>query len=142
MATVLNMVGDRVNYLSIALRARGAINALKSLIGAKQGVLPLPNEELRQDLEGVIRSFQAAGAASKLNHKLASEETYSPYEEVQTVDEVMRSFKDKDALSRLQLLLNTGCNELEMRTAIRLFAAIERRALYHYGDPAGTTSGS
>lgn len=130
------MAGERVNYLSVALRARGAIKTLKSLMSMQQGLLALPNPELQEDLGSVINSLRATASPDSGHAKLSLEIQYSRFEEVQTLDEVIRSFTDKHVLSRLESLLKGGCNEDDMRTAIRLFSAIERQALYHYNDPS------
>lgn len=136
MTTSATMAGERVNYLSVALRARGAIKTLKSLISLQQGLLSLPNPDLQQDLASVISSVRATTYSDVGQAKLSSEIQYSRFEEVQTLDEVTKSFKDKDVLLRLETLLKGGCDEDDMRTAIRLFSAIERQALYHYNDPS------
>jgi len=135
------MAGERINYLSVALRARGAIKTLKSLMGARQGVLSLPNTELQQDLQGVVQSLRSLEASEALHAKLSHEVPYRRFEEVQTLDEVSKSFKDAQVLARLEALLSGGCQEDDMRAAIRLFSAIERRALYHYNDPSWAGSG-
>jgi|HubBroStandDraft_6_1064221.scaffolds.fasta_scaffold592210_1 hypothetical protein len=142
MITVTNMPGERINYLSVALRARGAIKTLKSLMNVRQGVLSLPSPELQQDLEIVLRSLRAVDSSKPLHSGLSSEAPYRPFEEVQTLDEVTKSFKDAQALSRLEALLAGGCKQDDLRTAIRLFAAVERRALYHYSDPSWAQSGA
>ena len=131
----------RVNYLAVALRARGAIKTLKSLMSARQGVLSLPNPQLQQDLESVLRSLRAVESSKPLHSGLSSEMPYRPYEEVQTFEEVTRSFRDTQALARLEALVAGGCDQDDMRTAIRLFSAVERRALYHYNDPSWAQSG-
>src|SRR5882762_7589406 len=110
MTTVTNMAGERTNYLSVALRARGAIKTLKSLMSARQGVLSLPNIELQQDLESVLRSLRAVDVSEPVHSKLSNDTPYRPFEEVQTFDEVTKSFKDAQALSRLEALLAGGCN--------------------------------
>jgi hypothetical protein len=141
MEAVSVMSGERINYLSVALRARGAIKTLKSLMNARQGILSLPNPELQHDLNSVVQSLKAIESAEPLHAKLSHETPYRRFEEVQTFDEVTKSFKDTQLLAHLEALLNGGCEENDMRTAIRLFSAIERRALYHYNDPSWAGSG-
>ena len=68
--------------------------------------------------------------------QLSHETPYRRFEEVQTLDEVSKSFKDTQLLSRLEAVLSGGTKQEDMRTAIRLFSAVERRALYHYNDPS------
>ena len=136
METTAIMSGERINYLSIALRARGAIKTLKSLMNARQGVLSLPNAELLHDLESVVQSLKAVESSAPLHAKLSHEAPYRRFEEVQTLDEVSKSFKDSQLVASLEALLSGGCQEDDMRTAIRLFSAMERRALYHYNDPS------
>jgi len=141
METLGSMAGERTNYLSIALRARGAIKTLKSLKSAHQGLLALPNPDLQQDLKSVLQSLKAIESSEPLHAKLSHEAPYLRFEEVQTLDEVSKSFKDAHLLSSLQALLDGGFQPDDMRTAIRLFSAIERRALYHYSDPSWAGSG-
>lgn len=136
MAEATNMAGERINYLSVALRARGAIKTLKSLINARQGVLSLQNSELQQDLASVLLYLRAIESSKPLLSQLSNEAPYRPFEEVQTVEEVTKSFGDSETLSQLDALVAGGCNENDLRTAIRLFSAIEKRALYHYNDPS------
>jgi hypothetical protein len=130
------MAGERTNYLSVALRARAAIKTLKSLMNERQGLLSLTNSDLQQDLKSVVQSLKAIESSEPLHAKLSHEAPYRRYEEVQTLDEVRKSFKDAQLIGRLEALLGGGCQQDDMRTAIRLFSAIERRALYHYSDPS------
>ncbi len=141
MVTATGMVGERTNYLSVALRARGAIKSLKSMMNQCQGILPLPSPELQQDLQSVVQSLKAIESSEPLHAKLSHEAPYRRFEEVQTLNEVSKSFKDIQVLARLEALLNGGCEQDDMRTAIRLFSAIEKRALYHYNDPSWAESG-
>ena len=134
MTSVTVMAGERINYLSIALRARGAIKTLRSLIKADKSV-SAPTDELKHDLEAVVTSLKASDPSAPLHSRLASDVPYARFEEVQTLDEVTKSLKDTQVLSRLEALLQGGYKEDDVRTAIRLFSAVERRALYHYTDP-------
>jgi hypothetical protein len=134
MTMVTTMAGERINYLSVALRARDAIKTLKSL--AKQDrSASTPSKELKHELELVVNSLKAVDPSHPLHSKLSHEGPYTRFEEVQTLDEVTKSFKDTQVLSGLEALLEGGCKEEDVRTAVRLFSAIERRALYHYNDP-------
>ena len=141
METQGAMAGERTNYLSVALRARAAIKMLKSLMNECQGILSLSNSELEQDLKSVVQSLKAIESSEPLRAKLSHEAPYSRFEELQTLDEVRRSFKDAQLLTRLEALLSGGRQHDDMRSAIRLFSAIERRALYHYNDPSWAGSG-
>jgi len=130
------MAGERTNYLSVALRARAAIKALKLLMNEPQGILSLSTSELGQDIKSVVQSLKAIESSEPLHAKLSHEAPYRRFEELQTLDEVSRAFKDTQLLTRLEALLSGRSEQDNMRTAIRLFSAIERRALYHYGDPS------
>jgi len=141
MALSTVMAGERTNYLSVALRARAAIKTLKSLMKARQGLLSLPNAELQEDLNSVVQSLKAIESSGPLHAKLSHEATYRRFEEIQTVDEVRKSFRDAQLLPRLEALLSGGCKQDDMLTAVRLFSAIERKALYHYSDPSWAGSG-
>ncbi len=127
MATT-TMSGERINYLSIALRARGAIKTLKSLMSARQGLLSLPNPELQDDLTSMLRSLKAAESSEALHSRLSEDTPYRRFEEVQTLEEIGKPFRHEHVLARLEALLSGGYQEEEMRTAIRLFSAVERRA--------------
>lgn len=139
--TSIPMSGERTNYLSIALRARGAIKSLKSMMNEVQGALPLPNAQLLEDLRSVVQSLKAIESAEQTRASLSHEAPYIRFEEVQTLDEVAKSLKDERLLGHLEALLSGGCQRDDMRTAVRLFSAIEKRALYHYSDPSWTGSG-
>jgi len=139
MKMVNNMAGDRVNYLSIALRARGAIKTLKSLNSANQRVL-VPEGDLQYYLGDLVNWLKAASSKS-LHSKLSSEATYRRFEEVQTLDEVTKAFKNVQLLPHLEALLQGKCDEEDVRTAIKLSSAIERRALYYYNDPSLAETG-
>lgn len=142
MDLVPAMAGERTNYLAIALRARGAIKMLKSMMNARQNILALPSPELKQDLDSVVQSLRAIECSEPFHSMLSREALYRRFEEVQTLDEVTRSFGEAQILAPLEALLKGGCEQGDMRTAIRLFSAIERRALYHYSDPAWAGSGA
>ena len=70
MGAFAPMAGERTNYLSVALRARGAIKTLKSMMNARQGLLSLPNPELQQDLDSVVQSLKAIESAGPLHSRL------------------------------------------------------------------------
>jgi hypothetical protein len=142
METSAAMPGERTNYLSVALRARGAIKTLKSMMNAGQGLMSLPNSELQQDLDGVVQSLKAIESSEPLHSRLSREAPYRRFEEVQTLDEVSRSFRDAQLLPPLEALLKGGTEQDDMRSAIRFFSAIEKRALYHYSDPSWAGSGA
>lgn len=138
----LPMAGERTNYLSIALRARGAIKTLKTLMSQNQGILSLSNSELEQDLKSVFESLKAIKSSQPLRARLSHEVPYRRFEEVQTLDEVSKTMENAQVLQRLEALLRGGREPDDMRTAIRLFSAIERSALYHYSDPSWAGSGA
>jgi hypothetical protein len=140
MNTVV-MAGERTNYLSVALRARAAIKTLKSLMNESQGTLTLSSSEVQQDLESVVQSLKAIECSEPVQAKLSHQAPYRRFEELQTFDEVSKSFKDAQLLTGLEALLSGGGKPEHMRIAIRLFSAIEKRALYHYSDPSWAGSG-
>lgn len=136
------MAGERTNYLSVALRARAAIKTLKSLMLAQQGLLCLSSTELHQDMKSVADLLRAIEHGEPLQARLSHEAPYRQFEEVQTVDEVSRSFKSAQILAPLEALLGGGSQKEDTRAAIRLFSAIEKRALYHYSDPSWSGLGA
>jgi hypothetical protein len=142
MEPLATMAGERTNYLSVALRARGAIKTLKSMMNAGQGLQSLPNPQLQRDLDSVLQSLKCIESSEPLHSRLSREIPYRRFEEVQTLDEVSRSFGDAQLLAPLEALLKGGSEQDDLRTAIRLFSAIERKALYHYNDPSWAGSGA
>ena len=111
------------------------------MMNARQGLLSLPSPELQQDLRSVVQSLKAIESSEPLQATLSSEVPYHRFEEVQTLDEVSKTFKGAQLLTPLESLINGGCQPEDMKTAIRLFSAIERSALYHYSDPSWMGSG-
>jgi hypothetical protein len=135
MTTGTMTAGERINYLSLALRARGAIQSLKALNASHQPVL-IPSGELQHYLKTLVLSFKSFIGSHPGQSALTSEVPYRPFEEEQTIDEVAALFKGADVVSPLEALLKGACQDDDIRTAIRVCSAVERRALYRYHDPS------
>jgi hypothetical protein len=140
MTTGAMTSGERINYLSLALRARGAIQSLKTLSASHQPVL-IPSGELQHYLETLVLSFKSFNSSRPGQSALAGENPYRPFEEEQTIDEVAALFKGADVVSQLEALLEGACQDDDIKTAIRICSAVEKRALYHYHDPSWSEPG-
>lgn len=126
-------VGERVYYLSLALDARRALNAIRA--AGKGNVRP---EELQDSIRTATQSLEALETNADLYAKL-SPGLYAQYEEIQTLREV-RSLMDPAPL--VQSLNSLLADNVEAPTtenldsARKFFRALESRAMHHYNDPA------
>jgi hypothetical protein len=124
--------GERVNYLSLALQARSAIKRLSSLVPPNE-----PAIELKPALQAALNSLSEATAPQRLYSKLYDEAGFNRFEEIQTVDEVIRALNDPNLKDEIQRVLSgQRYTEQDVRAAVRFFSALENRALYHYDDPS------
>jgi hypothetical protein len=125
-------VGERVYYLSLALDARRALNAIRA--AGKGNVRP---EELQDSIRAATQSLEALSTNADLYAKL-SPDHYVQYEEIQTLREV--SPMDPTLLVQsLKSLLADNVNAPTteaLDSARKFFRALEGRALHHYNDPA------
>jgi hypothetical protein len=123
--------GERLNYLTMALEARRALNALRLCLKSRQRT-----PELTSSLSAATASLEALGAPSDMYAK-HGEAIYSTYEEIKTLQEVRRALNVDDLnLSLKSLLSDDPPKEDTLRMAIRFFTALESRALHHCDDPA------
>ncbi len=125
-------VGERVYYLSLALDARRALNAIRA--ASKGNVHP---EELQGSIRAAAQSLEALLTNADLYAKL-SPDHYVQYEEIQTLREV----SPMDPAPLVQSLKSLLADNLaaptteDLDSARKFFRALESRALHHYNDPA------
>ena len=128
-------VGERVYYLSLALDARRALNAIRA---ASKG--NLRGEELQDSIRAATQSLEALSTNGDLYANL-SPSHYFQYEEIQTLREVMSPM---DPVSLVQSLKSLLADNVEAPTtealdsARKFFRALESRAMHHYNDPASS----
>jgi hypothetical protein len=125
--------GERINYLSLALQARSAIKRLRQL--APGSVL---SPELRSALKAALNSLtEPTPQKGELYSKLYDEDGFNRFEEVQTVEEVLRVLGDSKLKEEIgNVMAGDRYTEEDVRATIRFFSALENRALYHYDDPS------
>ncbi len=124
--------GERINYLSLALQARSAMKRLRLLSATSE-----PAPELKSALQAALKSLTSQKHPEGLYSKLYDEPGFNRFEEIQTVEEVIRVLDDPNLKDRIELILGgqkyTG---EDVRAVIGFFSAVENRALYHYDDPS------
>ena len=126
-------VGERVYYLSLALDARRALNAIRA--ASKGSVRP---EELQDSIRVATQSLEALSANADLYAKL-SPDHYVQYEEIQTLREVISPLDPGPLVQSLKSLLASNVEAPtteDLDSARKFFRALESRAMHHYNDPA------
>jgi hypothetical protein len=126
-------VGERVYYLSLALDARRALNAIRA--AGKGNVRP---EELQDSIRAATQSLEALSTNADLYAKL-SPDHYVQYEEIQTLREVVSPMDSAPLVQSLKSLLADDVNAPTteaLDSARKFFRALESRAMHHYNDPA------
>ncbi len=111
-------IGERVHYLSLALDARRALNAIRA----------------------ATESLEILSTHADLYAK-HSPEHYNQYEEIQILREVSSSLDPEPLIESLKSLLS-GVTERatsnDLMVARKFFRALESRALHSYNDPTST----
>lgn len=128
-------VGERVHYLSLALDARRALNAIRAADKGKERT-----DELRDSIRAATESLEILATHADLYAKL-SPDHYVQYEEIQTLREVSSSLDPESLIRSLRSLLTVGAGKPsteDVSQARRFFRALESRALHHYNDPASS----
>ncbi|MGO9316458.1 MAG: hypothetical protein ACLPXT_12345 [Terracidiphilus sp.] len=124
-------VGERVYYLSLALDARRALNAIRA--AGKGNVRP----ELQDSIRTAAQSLEALSTNADLYAKLSTDH-YVQYEEIQTLREVS-PMDPAPLVESLKSLLADNVNAPTteaLDSARKFFRALESRAMHHYNDPA------
>jgi hypothetical protein len=128
----MTAIGERVHYLSLALDARRALNAIRA---ADKG--NGRTDELRNSIRAATESLEILSTRADLYAKL-SPGHYVQYEEIQTLREVSSSFEPGPPIEVLRSLLSGGEDmptSGDLGLARKFFRALESRALHHYNDP-------
>ena len=126
--------GERIQYLSLALDARQAIEALCSFLETGN-----QSPKLKGSIQDVTSYLEAVNGGGDLYAGLTGPSSFEHFEQIQTLDEVKESFRDKDLVSRLEGVLNAKSDHLKRENAkfaIKFFSKLEGRALHHYNQPA------
>jgi len=125
--------GERINYLSLALLARSAIKRLRLLLPTS-----VPTPELKSALQAALNSLSdPKNPHEGLYSKLYDEAGFNRFEEIQTVEEVIRVLDDPNLKDRIERILKgQKYTDEDIRATIGFFSAVENRALYHYDDPS------
>ena len=124
--------GERINYLSLALQARSAIKRLRVLLPANK-----PTPELRSALRAALNSLSDAKPHERPYSRLYDEAGFNRFEQIQTVEEVIRVLDDPNLKEGIERILKgRKYTDEDVRSTIGFFSAVENRALYHYDDPS------
>jgi hypothetical protein len=126
------IVGDRVHYLSLALDARRALNAIRAVNGGREDL-----SELRDSIRAATESLEILSTHGNLYAK-HSPDHYIQYEQIQTLREASSSIDPGPLLQSLKSLLSTEARApiaADIDSARKFFRALESRALHHYNDP-------
>jgi hypothetical protein len=128
-------MGERVHYLSLALDARRALNAIRAADKSDE-----ETNELRDSIRAATESLEILSSGADLYANL-SPDHYVQYEEIQTLREVSSSFEVGTLVLSLRSLLSGGTGRPsadQIGSARKFFRALESRALHHYNDPASS----
>jgi hypothetical protein len=124
---------DRSRYLSLALDARRAINAIRTVESKGTNL-----QELRHSIGAAAASLEAANSGADLYAHLAPGQCapYRDSDELRAVVEASTAFSSDTLIPSLKSLLKSdepAVSDLEI--ARKFFRALERRALHQYNDP-------
>jgi hypothetical protein len=125
-------MGSNSRYLTLALDIRKLSNALIRLVEDDQD-----NAEIRKSIGHLLDSIENAGQKTTVK-ALRERGTFGQYENVITVNEVIKDDRRVDLIAKLQGVLVFNSPEQRKENAleaIAFFDVIERRALYHYNHP-------
>ena len=127
--------GERVHYLSLALDARRAVNAIRAARKGSEN-----SDELRDSIRAATESLEALSKHTNLyaNH---APKHYVQYEEIQTLREVSSGLETATLIQSLKTLMQENADAplpSDLDAARKFFRALESRALHHYSDPASS----
>ena len=92
---------------------------------------------LAVNLKKVLASLENAGEVTSVK-MLRKRGTFGSYENVVTINEVVRLSNKQDVVDKLTRVINARSKRTRQESAIdaiQFFDALERRALYHYNHP-------
>jgi hypothetical protein len=128
-------MGERVHYLSLALDARRALNAIRAADKGSERT-----DELRESIRAATESLDLLRTHADLYAKF-SPEHYVQLEEIQTLREASSSLDPDSLIQSLKSLLASGEEKPsveDLGLARQFFRALESRALHHYNDPTSS----
>jgi len=130
---MLVTAGERIQYLSLALDARKAIEALCAFLETGERSV-----KLKRSIRDVTNYLQAVQGGGDLYANLSGRSSFEHFEQIQTLDEVKNAFQDKDLVAKLEGVLKPGSSRAQRENAkyaIKFFSRLEGRALHHYNQP-------
>ena len=130
---MLVTAGERIQYLSLAMDARKAIEALCQFLETGERT---PN--LEKAIHDVANYLEAVEGGGDLYANLRADSSFEHFEQIQTLDEVKSALDDKRLVQRLEGVLeapSTRTQRENAKYAIKFFSRLEGRALHHYNQP-------
>src|SRR4051794_14995337 len=109
---MLVTAGERIQYLSLALDARKAIEALCNFLETGER-----STNLRRSIRDVANYLQAVQGKGDLYANLSGRSSFEHFEQIQTLDEVKNAFRDKDLVARLESVLGSGSSHAQRENA-------------------------
>jgi hypothetical protein len=123
---------SRSRYLAFATSVRRLTDSLITLAERDERTLDL---EVR--LKQVLTSLEHINKPTPVK-SLKDRGPFERYENVITLNEVLKATDKDDLIQKLNRVLNSDTKQTRREsalTAIRFFDALESRALYHYNHP-------
>jgi hypothetical protein len=130
---MLVAAGEKIQYLSLALDARKAIEALCEFLETGER-----REGLERSIHDVTGYLAAVQGGGDLYANLHEDSSFEHFEQIQTLDEVETALGDKDLVARLEGVLTAKSARIRRENAkyaIKFFSKLEGRALHHYNQP-------
>jgi len=130
---MLVTAGERIQYLSLALDARKAIEALCRFLETGER-----SPKLERSIHDVTDYLEAVQGGGDLYTNLQADSSFEHFEQIQTLDEVKTALDDKDLVEKLEGVLNARSARVQRENAkyaIKFFSKLEGRALHHYNQP-------
>jgi hypothetical protein len=127
----------RSRYLALALASRNALRLLDNYVNEGK-----TDAQLEVTLKEVLGSIQATREETNLFGPIPDESPFTNYEQLLTLDEVVKNLEDRNIVDNLTNLLSTEGDENSRRRnaeeAVKFFYALENRALHHYSRQIGS----
>lgn len=125
---------NKTSYLSLAVEARKALNALDLYSRDKTD-----SQELERALNDAASSLRSLHSEGPLGLRLQASTSYEDFEQIQTLFEVESSLREEGLADRLAAAVPTAderTGELNRELAYRFFTALENRALRNFRNPS------
>jgi len=130
---MLVTAGERIQYLSLALDARKAIEAICTFLETGERT-----RNLERSIHDVTNYLAAVEGGGDLYANLSGDSSFEHFEQIQTLDEVKNALHDKDLVAKLEGVLEAKSRRIQRENAkyaIKFFSKLEGRALHHYNQP-------